>query len=102
MNSLGHNLEDGGTCALNQPTDMSNTAPSIDPLENNGGQTATHALKGDSPAIDAGDNSACSAVDQRGISRPVDGDGDGDAVCDIGAYEYQATYWLYLPLIFKD
>jgi hypothetical protein len=102
MNSLGHNMEDGSTCALTQPSDMSNTAPSIYPLGNNGGQTPTYALKGDSPAIDAGDNSACSAVDQRGVSRPVDGDGDGDAICDIGAYEYQGTFGLYLPLIFED
>jgi hypothetical protein len=102
MNSLGHNLEDGGTCALNHPTDMSNTTPSIGPLGNNGGLTATHALNGDSPAIDAGDNSACSAVDQRGVLRPVDGDADGDAVCDIGAFEYQINFGLYLPLALKD
>ncbi|MFN2234280.1 MAG: choice-of-anchor Q domain-containing protein [Anaerolineales bacterium] len=102
MNSLGHNLEDGGTCALNQLTDMSNTTPSIDPLGSNGGQTVTHALKEDSPAIDAGDNSACPAVDQRGVSRPVDGDGDGDTICDIGAFEYQINFGLYLPLVPKD
>jgi hypothetical protein len=102
MTSFGHNLEDGGTCALNQPTDISNTTPSINPLGSNGGQTPTHALNGDSPAIDAGDNNACSVVDQRGVTRPVDGDGDGNAVCDIGAFEYQATFGLYLPLISKD
>jgi hypothetical protein len=71
-------------------------------LGDNGGGTQTHALMAGSPAIDAGDNAACSAVDQRGAPRPVDGDGDGMAVCDIGAYEYGAQLpWLYLPAVLK-
>jgi hypothetical protein len=53
----------------------------------------THALLQDSPAIDAGNPSgggkyACQATDQRGVTRPVDGDADSERVCDIGAYEY--------------
>jgi predicted outer membrane repeat protein len=99
--SQGNNLEDGGTCALGQPTDMSNTSPSMGPLGEYGGPTPTHALAAGSPAIDAGDNSACPPVDQRGAPRPVDGDGDGQAVCDIGAYEYGALRWVYLPLVLR-
>lgn len=46
----------------------------------------THALRAGSPALDAGLGS-CTQQDQRGASRPRDGDGDGVAVCDLGAYE---------------
>jgi hypothetical protein len=40
-----------------------------------------------SPAIDAGDDSVCPPVDVLGTRRPTDGNGDGHAMCDIGAYE---------------
>ncbi|HSB03175.1 MAG TPA: choice-of-anchor Q domain-containing protein, partial [Anaerolineales bacterium] len=40
-----------------------------------------------SPAIDAGDNSVCPSVDILRAPRPVDGNGDGSAICEAGAYE---------------
>jgi hypothetical protein len=40
-----------------------------------------------SPAIDAGDNGLCPPVDILGALRPVDANGDGRALCDLGAYE---------------
>ena len=45
----------------------------------------------DSPCIDAGTNDPCGglpATDIEGIARPLDGDGDANAVADMGAYEY--------------
>jgi len=61
--------------------------PLLGPLQNNGGLTETHALTIFSPAID-GCTQCSVATDQRGVLRPVDGDVDGTADCDIGAYEY--------------
>ncbi|PYI88184.1 MAG: hypothetical protein DME26_04050 [Verrucomicrobia bacterium] len=55
--------------------------PKLGPLQDNGGSTLTIALLPGSPAINAGDSSACPATDQRGVSRPQ------GARCDIGAYE---------------
>jgi CSLREA domain-containing protein len=77
--------------------------PLISPLANNGGLTQTQALLSGSPAIDSGDNcvlnNSCSpalgaalTTDQRGagFNRSSDGNGDGTARVDIGAYELQS------------
>lgn len=40
-----------------------------------------------SPAIDEGSNATCLPVDQRGVKRPQDGNGNGTSICDIGAVE---------------
>lgn len=78
-----------GTCGTWVPGDGNLIGnPKLGPLKWNGGLTFTHALKIGSPAIDAG-GASCSIVDQRGVSRPIDGNGDGVAWCDIGAFEYK-------------
>lgn len=79
-----------------------NVDPVLLPLTDNGGFTLTYALSPVSPAIDSGDTSGCPTNDQRDFPRPIDGDGDGLAICDMGAYEYEPSWsYLYLPLIVK-
>lgn len=77
--------------------------PLLGPLHDNGGPTLTFALLPGSPAIDAGSPTTCPPTDQRGFFRPVDGNGDGLAICDIGAFEFASfpPNFLYLPIIQK-
>ena len=82
--SEGGNLATDASCGLLSAGDQPNTAPQLGPLADNGGATATHALGGASPALDAA-SADCPATDQRGVSRPQ------GAACDIGAYERQSA-----------
>jgi hypothetical protein len=95
--SQGNNLIANGTGATGVTngvngdlvgTSASPIDPKLGPLQDNGGPTPTMALLAGSPAIDAGNNSGAPATDQRGYARIVDGNGDGTATIDIGAYEY--------------
>ncbi|MET0230283.1 MAG: choice-of-anchor Q domain-containing protein [Rhodanobacteraceae bacterium] len=58
--------------------------PKLDPLADNGGATATHAIPPVSPAIDAGSNSDNLVFDQTGNFRVV------GAAADIGAVEWRS------------
>jgi large repetitive protein len=86
--SGGHNIDNGATCLpIPMGGDLPNTIIQLGPLQNNGGGRLTHAPLAGSPAIDGGAAAACPGTDERGVGRPLDGNGDGVAVCDIGAFE---------------
>ena len=104
--SGGHNLI-GSTvgCPLTaQKSDLLNVSARLAPIADNGGPQAgpdgylepllTHTPLRGSPAIDAwfdgtvGNGATCPALDERGVHRPQDGNGDGVKKCDIGAIEW--------------
>ena len=97
ITSLGHNLIGASTDASGfVESDLLDVDPRLGPLQDNGGYTPTHALLPGSPALDAGDNALvdpADITDQRGgdFLRFVDGDGNGTAVVDIGAFEHQGA-----------
>ncbi len=92
ITSDGHNLIGNGdnveSFADGVNGDLVGTAtnpidPQLDFLKDNGGETFTHALITDSPAINVGSNPEELTTDQRGFKRSVE-------QIDIGAFEVQS------------
>lgn len=81
------------SASVSPPSDTISADPQLLPLGNNGGETQTHAIKVSSPAINAGNDEAAVANDQRGPGFPrVIG-----AQADIGAFEFDLN-----DVIFRD
>ncbi len=103
--SGGYNIVSDSGCFTAARGDQMSTDPLLGSLADNGGPTKTMALQVGSPAIDAGNPRGCTGngtggkfsialpltTDQRGYTRPVDGDSDGTARCDVGAFEKQVV-----------
>ncbi len=94
----GYNLQ---YALMNNPTSCGTTIPVADPgldvKKNGAGFAVYYRIYAWSPAIDAGNPAtpgsagACEAKDERNVTRPQDGNGDGTARCDKGAYERRPT-----------
>ena len=88
-----NNLVEDGTCSGSASSQVTGD-PILGPLQDNGGTTETHAVLSGSPVIEAGDSTSCTGLttDQTGMPRPIDGDADGSADCDIGSFEFVDIY----------
>lgn len=91
-------VESTSGCTITGTTgnNILNQDPILLALADNGGNTKTMALDTGSPVLDKGNTTGCKddknqdlTTDQRsnGFTRSADGDGDGTARCDIGAFE---------------
>ena len=98
VTSLGYNLvENVGNCTFSNTGDITGQDPLLGALQDNGGDSWTHALLASSPARNAGNPAVSSTpqYDQRGtgFGRVIDGR------VDIGAYE--AWVNVFVPLVLK-
>ena len=66
----GHNLSSDAEPLFTQSTSANGANPKLGPLGLYGGSTPSYSLAAGSPAIDAADDSAAPAKDQRGRTRP--------------------------------
>lgn len=119
VNSAADAVDDdpgNGTCETahcavtgpDTPSLLGVTATGVGPLGNYGGPTLTVRLSAGSTAVEAANPLGCTdefaaplVGDQRGyVARAMDGDGNGNAICDIGAFELgAASPFTWLPLL---
>ena len=79
----------GGTVGLPYEPSPGTGEISVDPLFRDPAN-GDYRLAPDSPSIDAGTNIGAPLTDLDGHARPLDGNGDGTAIADMGAFETPA------------
>lgn len=99
VNINNYNATSGTGCGMSGgSTNLLNVNPGFaTELSDNGGRTLTLMMSANSPLVDAGHPAegalGCEENDQRGVDRPLDGDGNGDSRCDIGPLEITPEFF---------
>jgi hypothetical protein len=93
----GNLFADTGCGALSATGSTSIATTDLGVLDSAGDALPVLVFGAASRTIDGGTEAGCPTEDARGTERPIDGDGDGSAVCDVGAFEHSAG-----PLIFRS
>ncbi len=88
ISSSGKNIVSDDSCELEDQMNVPLERMGVHRLLRFDDSAPVFPLTENSPAIDQGANEYCTGIDGRGGDRPVDGDGDGEEVCDVGAFEY--------------
>lgn len=91
LGSGGGNVLGLGVTSTNPADAVGVGSPGLGVLANSGGFSPTMLPLAGSPAIDFGLNAESTPTDQRGVARPVDGDGNGTLRVDAGAVEAPAV-----------
>jgi CSLREA domain-containing protein len=97
-----YNLIENATNCVFQGSAIGNITgqdPQLSEFRDLGTYMAGYVPLRSSPAIDKVLSSCYSNSDQRGSLRPIDGDQNGSAYCDIGAVEIGMPF--FIPMIFK-
>jgi hypothetical protein len=97
-----YNLIENATNCVFNGTPVGNITgldPMLGPLQQFSDYVIAYPLTRSSPAIDKVLSGCSYATDQRWSSRPIDGDQNGSALCDIGAIEMGMPS--FIPMIMK-
>lgn len=84
----GHNMTTG-EAAFTQSSSQTNVNPRLGPIGYYGGSTLVYPLAAGSPAINAADDAAAPAIDQRGRARPF------GPHADIGSFESSPPFFVW-------
>jgi predicted outer membrane repeat protein len=98
LTDLGGNIQSRPAGDNNATASITIADPKLGTLQEINGKLVLPLLPG-SPAIDFGTGAGAPNTDQRGVTRPIDGDGNGSAIVDSGSYEFNGNVATLAPEI---